>query len=179
MNFEAPSQCRGNVTSYRYCYYDSVVSDDDDGSDDGSDDDDDGDDEDFTYGAKLMIYRRESPTSDIYRPVAGSIRIISLSRSSVRSFQCRTEMLPTRFEIQENDVVGACIENENVNPLYLIGDTNDDSANYNLYQVDRDSFEDCTSSQIGTVDTSDSNFRQRRDFILHLYANIGKLLSAF
>ena len=65
-----------------------------------------------------------------------------------------------RFEIQENDIVGACVwDDGNVNPLYLIG--NDINANQELYQYDRSGYEDCTSMQIGNVDTGCSDFLQR------------------
>ena len=162
------------MTSYRYCFYDSRT-----GNDDNDNDDDDesssSSSSSSTYGAKLMIYRRSSPSSATYTPVPGSIRTLSLLRSTVGRFRCNDENLPQHFEIQENDVVGACVmDTESVNPLYLIGDTNDNSANYSLYQLDRSGFDDCTNTQIGSVNTGHRNFRRRRDFKLHLYANISK-----
>ena len=178
MNFESPSQCKGNVTSYRYCFYDSVdgyffVSDSD--SDSGSDSDSDSDSDAATYRAKLMVYRRSTPTSNIYTPVPGSITTLSLSQRDADRFRCLNEVVSTHFEIQENDVVGACImRGDSINPLYLIGNN---TANYKLYQLDRSDYDDCTSSQIGSVDTAHEDFMQRRDFIMHLYANIGMLSS--
>ena len=102
------------MTAWQFCYYDSRISDDE------------GD----QYGAKFMIYRRLDPTSDRYLPVAGSIMTQMLAPNEVRSdFSCKTVAATEMFEIQENDIVGACVRNQgNVNPLYLIGDTADDNA---------------------------------------------------
>jgi hypothetical protein len=163
LNFEAPSQCRGNVTSWEVCYYNSRTGDDDD------------DDDDIRYGAKLMIYRRESPSSAVYRPVAQSIKSVQLRYNDVgRSFRCMTMTVAQVFEIRENDVVGACVwDKGDVNPLYLIGDTRDSAASQHLYQYDRSSYDDCTSGQIGTVDVSRSDFIRQRELKLHLYANTG------
>ena len=200
LNFESPSQCRGNVTSYRYCFYGSTIPDGDSdgpslspGDNDGdSDGDSDGDNTDNSgnsrrkrssddkYGARLMIYRRSTPNSAAYTPVPGSIRTLSLMRNEVGGFECRDEIIPRGFEIQENDVVGACVMDtesvnpESVNPLYLIGDTDNNSANYSLYQMNRSGFDDCTDIQIGYVDTGRSDFRRRRRSVLYLHANIGE-----
>lgn len=158
LNFEAPSQCRGNLTSWGYCHYDSQVDDDDDEE----------------YAAKFIIYRRSSLTSDIYIPVSGSITTTVLSHNAVSRFRCRDETLTQTFEIWENDVIGACIMDKgNINPLYLIGDTNNDNANQRLYQFDRGGYDDCMPSQINSIDTSNSDFVQRSEWNLHLYANIG------
>ena len=160
LNFEAPSQCRSNVTAWQFCYYDSRPGDDDD--------------EDDQYGAKFMVYRRSDPTSDSYVPVPGSIMSQLLGSVEFSTFSCMTVNAASRFEIQENDVVGACVwDDGNVNPLYLIGDTNDNDANQKLYQYDRSGYEDCTSAQIGNVDTGHSDFRQRDEWKLHLYAITG------
>ena len=151
------------MTAWRFCYYDSRPSDDDD--------------EDDQFGAKFMVYRRSNPTSDSYVPVAGSIMSNLLRfRDLSSSFRCRTITATQRFEIQENDIVGACVWDQgDVHPLYLIGDTNDNNANQKLYQYDRSSYDDCTSAQIGNVDTGHSDFRQRDEWKLHLYAITGML----
>ena len=160
LNFEAPSQCRGNVTSWRYCFYDS--------------ENDDADDDDASYGAKLIVYRRSSATSNDYVPVSGSITTIQLTSGISSNFRCRSATVAQRFEIQENDVIAACIWDQgDVHPLYLVGDTNNRNAAQELYQYDRRSYDDCTSSQINTVDTSHRDFRRREEYRLHLYANIG------
>ena len=147
------------MTAWQFCYYDSRISDD----------------EEDQYGAKFMIYRRSDPTSDMYVPVAGNIMTLLLAPDEVGSdFSCKTVAATEMFEIQENDIVGACVWNHgNVNPLYLIGDTADDNANQKLYQEDRGGHEDCTSTQIGNVDTEHSKFKQRNEWILHLHVITG------
>ena len=168
LNFEAPSQCRGNVTTWRYCHYTSTVGDDDD------DDDDDDDEDSGTYGAKFLVYRRSSLTSNNYMQVPGSVSSVMLSRSNVRSFQCRQLTVTQPFEIQENDIIAACVwDRGSVNPLYLVGDTNNANVQ-GLYQVDRSGYDDCRDYQLASVDTSRSDFRHRQEFILHLQAGIGK-----
>lgn len=168
LNFEAPSQCKGNVTSWNFCHYDSRLS--------GDDDDDDDDNNGARYAAKFMIYRRQSPTSNNYDVIQESITTKELLHRAVSRFTCLNQPVPQRFEIRENDIVGACIMDIGaINPLYLIGDTND-PIDQRLYQLDRRGFDDCTSSQITSVDTGHSSFRRRSEFILHLYANIGEFI---
>ena len=168
LNFEAPSQCRGNVTSWTYCHYDSQSNDDDC-------EEDDDDEPPCRYGAKFIVYRRHSPTSNIYEPVAGSVTEKILLHNDVPNFRCRTETLARRFEIRENDVISACVWDDGpINPLYLVGDSF--STNQNLYQYDRSGYDDCRTSQIGSVNTTRSDFRQRARYRLHLYVNIGALV---
>ena len=150
------------MTSWRYCFYDSAI------------DDNDYDEDDVSYGAKLIVYRRSSPTTNNYVPVLGSITTIQLTRGISSNFRCQSATVAQRFEIQENDVIAACIwDQDDVHPLYLVGNTNNPNAAQELYQYDRIHYDDCTSSQINTVNTSHSDFRRREDFRLHLYANIG------
>ncbi len=116
-----------------------------------------------------------SPTSDIYVPVTGSITSKILEYRDLSSFDCLDEPVTNPFEIQENDIVGACIWNGGpINPLYLVGDTNSNSNNQTLYQLNKRNYENCRSTQIGSVDTVDNDFTLRDELILHLYANIGK-----
>ena len=121
-----------------------------------------------------MVYRRSPPTNDTYTLVPGSIRTLDLNHTVANTFRCREETVP-RFEIQENDVVGACVKNMgNVDPLYLVGDTDDDSANNKLYQLDRGMTEKCQNDRLESVDTGHDDFMQRDEFVLHLYAIIGE-----
>lgn len=162
LNFEAPSQCRGNVTSWSFCHYRSTTGDDDEEEDNEQ------------YGAKFVVYRRATPTSDIYEPVAGSVKSELLRYRDVgANFRCRTSTV-TATEIQENDIVGACVwDRGNVNPLYLIGTGVTNGNLQKLYQYDRSDYDDCTETQLGSVDTANSNFQLRNEWKLHLYANIG------
>ena len=174
LNFEAPSQCRGNVTLWNYCHYRSEK------GEECSDDDDSGDNNPNTlYGAKLLVYRRSSPTSEDYVQVPGSVTELVLVDTNVRAqFRCGTITAAQPFEIQENDVIAACVWDDNdaaggrdINPLLLAGDNA--NANQLLYQYDRGGLDDCTASQLASVDTGHNDFRQRRDYRLHLYADIG------
>ncbi len=117
-----------------------------------------------------------SPTSDIYVPVTGSNTSKILEYQDLSNFDCLDEPVINQFEIQENDIVGACIRNDGlaINPLYLVGDTNSNSNNQKLYQFNKGGYEDCTPSQIGSVNTDNNKFILRDEHILHLYANIGK-----
>ena len=170
LNFEAPSQCKGNVTSWRFCYYRPSTDNVHGGGDD--------------FGAMFIIYRRMSPTSDIYVPVTGSITSKILEYRDLSSFGCLDEPVTNTFldepvtnpiEIRENDIIGACIQDRgSINPLYLVGDTNSNSNNQKLYQLDKSGYEDCRFFQTGSVNTADSDFRLRDEHILHLYANIGE-----
>ena len=166
MNFEAPSQCTGNVTSWRFCYYRNV----DDDFDEISDSRD--------FEAIFLIYRRESIASDNYMTVAGSVREKALQWSVVQSsrFTCMDEVLSSEeyFEIQQNDIVGACIKDvRGASPLLLVGTSS--GSTFQTYQLDRSDYQDCTSVQTNIVDTSDSKFKPRRTSTLHLFANIGKI----
>ena len=154
LNFEAPSQCRGSVTSWNYCHYESR----------------DGNKE--QYGAKLLVYRRSSATSDDYVQVAGSVTELILLNNDVREFDCGTIALTQPFEIQENDIIAACVWNEGaINPLYLVG--NGASTDQYLYQYDRGMREKCKANHLQSVDTGHNDFTLRRNFRLHLHADIG------
>ena len=54
-----------------------------------------------------MVYRRSDLTSDRYVPVAGSITSQLLGSVEFSPFSCMTVNAAQRFEIQENDIVGA------------------------------------------------------------------------
>ena len=66
--------------------------------------------------ATFVVFRSESPGSSTYIPVPGSVIDIFLDPSNITSssFECRNKPLgpSEQFEIQENDVIGACIWNE-------------------------------------------------------------------
>ena len=162
MNFEAPSQVRGKVTRWRFCYY--------------------GDFRQFyrdsdVHGAIFMVYRRESPSSDNYIAVPSSITSKTLEWREIKdeSFGCLVDEIQPRyqFEIRENDIVGACIWDYcSIHPLLLTGTSV--LVNSLTYQLDINPYDDCMYSQFESVDTTNSLFRLRQTAILHLYAEIGK-----
>ena len=129
-----------------------------------------------SYRAKFIVYRRSSLNDDTYEPVPGSVTTKTLLHSDVSEFRCRTEEVDS-FEVQENDVVSACIEANN--PLYLIGESNNESEidDQNLYQYNRRFYEFCTNSQLMSVDTAHVDFILMTQHRLHLYVNIGMYLS--
>lgn len=74
-----------------------------------------------------------------------------------------------QFEIQENDIVAACIQTQN--GLFLSGDdSNRDSPN-ELFEVEN--VRSCEMSEIELVSLAGAD---RRRNIMHLYANVGKSL---
>ena len=156
------------MTSWRFCYYRAGENDDDDDDYNGGDD----------FAAKFIVYRRESPSSSNYRPVPGSITTKQLEYRDLSRFGCLDETSIQQFEIQENDVIGACIMDVGqINPLYLVGGIGSSVQNQKLYQYDRRPYDDCTTSQVGLVDTSHNDFRLRNRFKLHLFANIGEKIN--
>ena len=148
------------MTSWRYCHYDSERGFHDDNE---------------NYVAKLIVYRRNSSTGNIYHPVMGSTTVILLDNEAASTFSCRTENLDEPFEILENDVVGACIWDDDNQPLLLVG-TAFANLNENLYQFNEQGYETCSTDQLASIDTSDSSFTLRDRWMMHLYANMGKWL---
>ena len=143
MNFGAPAQCNGTVTSWRYCSYNRYMEDNEDC--DGRE----------NYMAKFLVYRQIGNST--YEPVPGSTKSVTLSLRcpSDGGFQCgRLESLtPTeQFNIQVNDIVAACLLDQD--PIRLVSNELRGSSR----QVYRYSGEDCTSSQLATVDTQNSAF---------------------
>ena len=156
LNFEAPSQCRGNVTSWTYCHYDSQIFCR----------------ESCQYVAKFIVYRRSPSNDNTYEPVLGSVTTKILFGDDASRFHCRTEEVDG-FEIRENDVVSACVkDNSTIDPLYLVGESRSDEQNF-LYQYNRRNYEDCTDQQLSSVDTMHNDFRRISRRTLHLYVNIG------
>ncbi len=167
MNFESPAQCPGNVTSWRFCYYRNLDNRFEAISNNRE------------FSALFVVYRRHN---DTYIPVPGSVREKKIEWEVVResSFHCTNETLqPSEyFEIQENDIVGACIKDTgDVDPLLIVGTSSE--SNYYTYQWDRPNFENCLNSQYYDVDSSHKDFKLRSTSVLHLYANIGENYSPF
>ena len=149
------------MTSWSFCHYTSAG------------DNNPGDN--VRYAARLIVYRRADSTSAIYEPVAGSTTSIRLSYNDARmGFRCLREDVSQSFEIQENDVIGACVwdEGASINPLRIIG-KDDDSPGQKLYQYNRINYELCTDQQIGRFNTGFLTLVQKSRLRLHVYANIG------
>ena len=123
MNFGAPAQCNGTVTSWRYCSYNRYQEEDDE-CDDRED-----------YTSVFLVYRQTGAST--YEPVPGSSKevILTLRCPSHGGFRCDrvTTLSETeQFTIQENDIVAACLMNS---PIRVVGEQSSGISN-EVYQYD-------------------------------------------
>ena len=157
MNFDAPSQCNGTVTSWNYCYYRSSFRRSDD-----------------LLGVKFLAYRQNASTS-LYHPVHNSVFTLIVNHGNLSgSSGCRSVMLNSsqQFQIEINDIISACIiDYQNLHPLYVT--TLDYFPDFN-YQVDSSEYERCTDQQLDTIDTTRLRIRRRNMLLLH--ATISELM---
>ena len=167
MNFGAPAQCNGTVTSWRYCSYNRLQVDDDD-------DDDDDCEGSASYTSIFLVYRQM--VNSIYEPVPGSKKSITLrlTCSNRGGFQCdRVETLSQseQFTIQENDIVAACLrDTSSTNPIRMVG-YQTFGASTGVYWYNANNYEDCTTSQLQSIDVQNSAFTSGSvNYRLHLYA---------
>ena len=166
MNFGAPAQCNGTVTSWHYCSYNRLQVD--------NDEDDDDDDDDCrgsaSYTSIFLVYRQM--VNSMYEPVPGSKKSVTLrlTCSNRGGFQCgRVETLSQseQFTIQENDIVAACLMDV---PIHMVG-YQTSGASTDVYQYDVNNYEDCTTSQLQSIDVQNSAFTSGTvNYRLHLYA---------
>ena len=158
INFGAPAQCNGTVTTWQYCSYNTYLGDVEDRED---------------YTTKFLVYRQTGPST--YEPVPGSTKTVTISLRSPSDggFRCRTETLSQseRFAIQQNDIVAACLmDTSSTNPIRIVGFDSSSSLSF-VYQYNVNNYEDCTTSQLQTVDTQSSEFTSGSvAYQLHLYA---------
>ena len=158
INFGAPAQCNATVTSWHYCYYNRFT-------DDECEDDEDA----VSYMTKFLVYRQTGNST--YEPVPESTKLVTLSLRcpSDGGFQCRTVSLPPseQFTIQKNDIVAACLMD---NPIRVVGYEILGSSQ-KVYLYDANNYERCTTSQLQTIYTQNSEFTLRGGiYRLHLYA---------
>ena len=162
MNFGAPAQCNGTVTSWRYCSYNRYLEDDDE-CDDAE-----------RYTSIFLVYRQNGTST--YEPVPGSTRSVTLTLRCPRDggFRCdRVEQLSQneQFNIQENDIVAACLKDTgSINPIRIVGYERFGPSSY-VYRYNAGNYEDCTTSQLQSIDVQNSILTSN-NFIygLHLYA---------
>ena len=159
MNFESPSQCRGNVTGWQFCYYKSDLAESK---------------MDAVFTAIFIVFRRESPTSNKYIPVSQNNKVMELDYHFIANstdFVCMKENIePNEYiEIQENDIIGACIKRGYlVSPLLVVGTSS--RINMSTYQFDQEWVRYC---YFRSVYTNHQYFIPRRTSALHLYADVG------
>ena len=156
MNFGAPAQCNATVSSWHYCYYNRFT---DDECDDA-----------VSYTTKFLVYRQTGVST--YEPVPGSTKLVTLSLRcpSDGGFQCRTVSLQQseQFTIQKNDIVAACLMDSR--PIRVVG-YEIAGPSQNVYLYNANNYERCTTSQLQTINTQNSDFTLRGGiYRLHLYA---------
>ena len=160
LNFGAPAQCSGTVTSWRYCSYNRYLQDDE--CEDAE-----------SYTSKFLVYRQTGNST--YEPVPGSTRSVTISLRCPRDggFRCREETLDLndQFNIQENDIIAAClIDYSSTDPLRIVGEESSGSSRQ-VYQYNVNNYQWCRSSQLDTIDVQNSAFTENGGvFRLHLYA---------
>ena len=158
MNFGAPAQCNGTVTSWRYCSYNEYLEDDEDCE--GTE----------SYTSVFLVYRQTGAST--YEPVPGSRMSVTLTLRCPRDggFRCdRVTALAQsdQFTIQENDIVAACLMNT---PIRVVGEDSPSSSNQ-VYQYNARNYEQCSISQLESIDVQNNNFISNNGrFRLHLYA---------
>ena len=165
MNFGAPAQCNGTVTSWQYCYY-NVNPDDD--CDESSDDT-------ISYRSVFLVYRKIGTST--YAPVPGTSKLVTLTpscSSGGRQLPCQEVALSPseQFSVQQNDIIAACLPS--VRSLRVVGEQSS-GPSMGVYQYDASGFAQCSDSQLPIVfaETQGSIFTLNSGrFRLHLYAEI-------
>ena len=155
MNFNKPAQCNGRVTSWQYCYYDSI---------------DEGTNQNKSISARFLVYRRVNDTQ-LYEQVPGSALTVMLKAEQVRGTGCASANLneAQEFPVEVNDIIGACIIfNDTLNPLYMVGNI----GTGGIYRLVRPA-QSCTDEEgLHSIHTiNDLNIRSQ--LTLHLSINIG------
>ena len=164
INFGAPAQCNGTVTSWRYYSYNRY-----------QEEDDECDDREY-YTSKFLVYRQTG--SSTYQPVPGSTKsvTISLRCPSHGGFRSRSVTLSQseQFSIQQNDIVAAClIDSGSTNPLRIVGEGSSQSGSGQVYQYDVSGYQSCTTTELQSIDTQNPDFTSRNGiYRLHLYAEV-------
>lgn len=168
MNFGAPAQCNGTVTSWHFCSYNVYLLDELNCDDRES------------YTSIFLVYRQTGPST--YQRVPGSSRsvTISLRCPSHGGFRCdrpaETLSSSEQFAIQENDIVAACLKDSGANQIELVGRQNSGPSRQ-VYRYNGNNYDQCTSSQLETIDTQNSAFTSDSGiYRLHLYAEIDSKL---
>ena len=169
MNFGAPAQYNGTVTSWRYCSYNRYLQGD---SDSSYDDDSRSGGGRQVYTSAFLVYRQNGRSTQ-YAPVPGSTKYVTITLRSSRDggFQCREATLSQaeQFNVQLNDVVAACLLD--TSPIRVVGRSSSGSSKVYRYSSER-----CTSGRFQTVDSNNRNFGLSSQSILHLYAKINGIV---
>ena len=156
LDLQNPAQCSGIVTAWHYCFYRLESSSD------------------INYIVDFVVYRRRQGSND-YDIVESSYRTVDMSGNQLRAlnnFNCRTVQLPASdmFEIQEDDVLGACINDEGNDQKML--DILAESVTNTLYVTDG-----CTESRASIASRIRRNsLTTSSSFALHLFVDVSKFI---
>ena len=97
-------------------------------------------------------------------------------------FRCREATLTQteQFNIQQNDIVAACLlDTRSSNPIRIVGEDRQGAPGH-VYQYNAPNYEQCTASQLQTIDTQNSAFTLNNgEFRLHLFATTDSKLTSF
>ena len=132
------------------------------------------------FQAVFVVYRRLNTVNNTYSLVPRSARVEQLKYDVIANtsdFKCMNVDLDPEdyFAIQENDIIGACFQNQNVNsePLLLVGKSRGSSfltfeSSHRMVRLG------CGVQQYRIVNMS--LFSHQREATLHLYVDIGMWL---
>ena len=157
LDLQNPAQCSGTVTAWNYCFYriESALNQ--------------------TYIVDFVVYRRVG-SGNIYRLVENSNTIVDLSGGQLAAlnsdFNCTRTPLPESemFEIQESDVLGACLNEVGSNHKVL--DILAESVTNTLYAI-----VGCTESGVNIPSMIMSNqLAPSPSFALHLFVDVSEFI---
>ena len=159
LNFENPAQCNGTAKAWHYCYYGKAITDP------------------SVFAADFVVYRKTSLNSNEYERVA--LKSVVKSQDDLQStgFHCETVTLEQSeyFEVQEDDIIGACLIEEGTQTLLNIL-SHQVLGHGEVYRPNQNT-ELCDPFVFETVDFGNM-FEQGRH-VVHLYINIGKEFISF
>ena len=154
LDLQNPAQCSGIVTAWNYCFYRIESTSD-------------------NYIVDFVVYRRMG-SSDDYQLVQSSYRTVDMTGNQLAAldghFNCFTIQLPESemFEIQEDDVLGACLNDKGDDHKAL--DILAKSVTSTLYVTDG-----CTESRASIASTIRSDrLTLSQSFALHLFVDVSK-----
>ena len=117
------------------------------------------------------MYRRNSATEQAFTAVPNSVFTLTVNSADLPMQGCSNVTLDAsqHFQVMENDIVAACVLNNNgdVPPLFVTSTTVAESI-----QVYQDGYNMCRDDQLSMIDLGMLNHRTRNT--LHLYATLGE-----
>ena len=162
LNTGAPSQCKGTVTAWHFCYGMSECE------------------MDAKYHATFLVYHpiNRNYTSSELSIVPESIRSVSVGCQNKSKVKCGKEMLLSseQFMIQENDIVAVCLPAERENQLQLISRKYDEDEGMEGTLYQHSEIEDCERNKLQTINMQDITPRTYLQLHLEVAASKGQIL---